>query len=263
MENINFKKLTYPLIIIGLLLILFFIFKPFTIVGSGERGVVTHFGKVDGVVGEGLNWYLPIYTSIKKMSVRVQKSDVKTEGASKDLQTVKLELVVNWHLNPEKANLVFQQVGSIEDIYEKVIAPAVNEVSKSSTAKKNAEEIITQRPLLKQDIDEGLQNRLAGYGVALDDVSIVNLDFSDEFNKAIEAKQVAEQDAKRSIFIAEKEKNEAQARINKAEGEATAQKLQVQSLTAELLQKIAIEKWNGVLPVYIGGGAPLPFLNIK
>lgn len=242
---------------------LFVSILPFTIIGAGERGVVVRLGKVQPhVLDEGFHFIVPFTDRVQKISVRVQKSDVKTSGASKDLQDVGLELVVNWHINASKANKVFQQIGNETAVLENIIAPAVSEMAKAATAKKTAEEIITKRQELKADIDKLLVSRLGNYGVTLNDVSIVDIKFSDEFNKAIESKQVAEQEAKQAIFRAEQAKNDAIARVNKAEGEAKAQQLQVQSLTPELLQKIALEKWNGVLPIYTGG-SPIPFLNIK
>ena len=130
-------------------------------------------------------------------------------------------------------------------------------MAKAATAKKTAEEIITKRQELKQDIDRLLVDRLGQYGIILSDVSIINIDFSAEFNKAIEAKQVAEQEAKQAIFRAEQAKNDATARVNMAEGQAKAQALQQQALSPELLQKMWIDKWNGVLPTYYGTSAPL------
>ena len=106
-----------------------------------------------------------------------------------------------------------------------------------------------------------LVSRLANYGIILSDVSIIDIKFSDEFNKAIEAKQVAEQEAKQAIFKAEQAKNDAVARVNMAEGQAKAQQLQQQALSPELLQKMAIDKWDGRFPTYMG--TTLPFLQIK
>ena len=265
MNNKNFNSI--KIIIVGIIALVVLMFSvsilPFTIIGAGQRGVIIRLGKVQPyVLNEGFHIITPFVDRVQKISVRVQKSDVKTSGASKDLQDVGLELVVNWHINSKKANNVYQQIGDETAVLENIIAPAVSEMAKAATAKKTAEEIITKRQELKADIDKLLVSRLDNYGVFLNDVSIVDIKFSDEFNRAIEAKQVAEQEAKQAIFRADQAKNDAIARVNKAEGEAKAQQLQVQSLTPELLQKIALDKWNGVLPIYTGG-SPIPFLNIK
>jgi len=159
--------------------------------------------------------------------------------------------------------VVYQQVGDLQDIVDRIISPAVSEVVKASTAQKNAEEIITLRPQLKGDIDARLAERLTSYNIVLDDISIVNVDFSKEFNAAIESKQVAEQESKKAQFIADKAIKEAEAMVNAAKGQAEAQKLQQQTLSSELLQKMAIDRWDGKLPTYLGAGSPVPFLNLK
>lgn len=246
------------------LLIVAFIFRPFTIVNAGERGVVMKFGKVqDQVLDEGLHPMIPMVTSIKKLSVRVQQNTFESDAASKDLQKITTELAVNWHVDPAKVNKVFQQVGDQQQIITGIITPAVSEVLKAATAKKTAEEIITKRTELKEEIDSNLKNRLSAYGLIVDDVSLVNFSFSPEFSKAIESKQIAEQEAKQAEFIAKKATQEAQAEINRAKGQAEAQRLQRQTLTAELLQKQAIEKWDGRFPTVMGGNGSVPLININ
>ncbi|NET72054.1 MAG: prohibitin family protein, partial [Sphaerospermopsis sp. SIO1G2] len=127
---------------------------------------------------------------------------------------------------------------------------------------KTAEEIITKRTELKKEIDTNLKERLASYGIIVDDVSLVNFSFSPEFSRAIEAKQIAEQEAKQASFIAQKATQEAQAEINRAKGQAEAQRLQRLTLTPELLQKQAIEKWDGRFPMVMGGDGAVPLINI-
>lgn len=244
-------------------IIFFFSINPFVQIGAGERGVVMNWGRVQNqILSEGLHLRVPFMQSVQKVSVRVQKSDVKTSGASKDLQDVGLELVVNWRINTDKVNRVYQLIGDEQAVLDNIILPAVSEMAKAASAKKTAEEIITKRQELKQDIDNLLVSRLANYGIILSDVSIIDIRFSDEFNRAIEAKQVAEQEAKQAIFKAEQAKNDAIARVNMAEGQAKAQQLQQQALTAELLQKMAIDKWDGRFPTYMGT-TTMPFLTIK
>ncbi|MDZ7958853.1 MAG: prohibitin family protein [Aulosira sp. DedQUE10] len=246
------------------LLILAFIFRPFTIVNAGERGVVMKFGKVqDQVLDEGLHPMMPIVTSIKKLSVRVQQNTFQSDAASKDLQKITTELAINWHVDPARVNKVFQQVGDQQQIIIGIITPAVSEVLKAATAKKTAEEIITKRTELKEEMDEHLKTRLLAYGLIIDDVSLVNFSFSPEFSKAIESKQIAEQEAKQAEFIAKKATQEAQADVNRAKGQAEAQRLQRQTLTAELLQKQAIEKWDGRFPMVMGGNGSVPLININ
>ncbi|MBW4502697.1 MAG: prohibitin family protein [Scytonema hyalinum WJT4-NPBG1] len=246
------------------LLLLAIIFRPFAIVNAGERGVLMQFGKVQNqVLDEGIHPILPVVTSVKRLSVRVHKNSFQADAASKDLQKITTELAINWHIDPTKANKIFQQVGDEEQIVNGIITPAVSEVLKAATAKKTAEEIITIRTKLKEEIDNNLRKRLAAYSLIVDDVSLVNFAFSPEFSRAIESKQIAEQEAKQAEFIAKKATQEAQAEINRAKGQAEAQRLQRQTLTPDLLQKQAIEKWDGHFPTVMGGNGTLPLININ
>jgi prohibitin 1 len=247
----------------GVLLFVFLFFRPFAIVNAGERGVVMRFGQVqDGVLNEGLHLVIPFITAVKNMSVRVQRSDIKAQAASKDLQDVTTEVALNWHIDPTKVNTVYQRVGDEVQILERIINPAVSEVLKAATAKKNVEEILLKRTELKQEIDQALKTRLSGYGLEVDDVSLVDFGFSPEFNKSIEAKQIAEQEAKQAEFVALKATKDAEAEVNRAKGQAEAQRLQKLTLTPDLLQKQAIEKWDGKFPTYMGGNGQLPFINL-
>lgn len=262
-SNNNFNYVFYIVGGIGFLLLITSL-RPFTIVNAGERGVVMKFGKVqDQVLDEGIHPIMPIVTSVKSLSVRVQQNTFQSDAASKDLQKITTELAVNWHVDPKKVNQVFQQIGDQEQITKGIITPAISEVLKAATAKKTAEEIITKRTELKDEIDQNLKTRLAAYNLIVDDVSLVNFAFSPEFGKAIEAKQIAEQEAKQAEFIAKKATQEAQADVNRAKGQAEAQRLQRLTLTPELLQKQAIEKWDGRFPMVMGGNGSLPLININ
>lgn len=261
-DNFPYKLITYSSL--GILLMLALIlFKPFVIVKAGERGVIMRFGKVqDVILDEGLNPIIPIVNSVKTLSVRVQKNDITAAASSKDLQDVKTEVALNWHINPEKVNTIYQRIGDEAEIVSRIINPAVSEIVKAATAQKNAEEIITKRKEVKQQIDVELQERLGDYGILVDDVSLVNVAFSAEFTKAIEAKQIAEQQAKQADYEALKAEKVAQAEINRAKGQAEAQRLQKLTLTPALLQKEAITKWDGKFPLVMGGEGALPFINI-
>lgn len=230
-------------------------------VGPGQRGVRVILGNaLDGELNSGPHLWFPFVFGIQKINVQVQKSDVKTSSSSKDMQEITTEIVVNWSLDPHKIVEVYRNVGDEEDIYAKIISPAVSEIMKAATAKRTAEEIITQRLSLKSDIDEGLKVRLAQYGVQPSDVSIVNLSFSTEFTHAIESKQIAEQEAKQAEYVALKAIQQAKAEVNRAKGQAEAQNLLKQTLTKEILQQKAIDKWNGAFPQVMGTQS-LPFIN--
>jgi regulator of protease activity HflC (stomatin/prohibitin superfamily) len=263
-NTINNSQLRFYLTTGIFLLILAIIFRPFAIVNAGQRGIVMRFGKVQNqILDEDIHFIVPIVTTVKKLNVRVQQNTFQADAASKDLQKITTEMAVNWHIDPDKANKVFQQVGDEEQIITGILTPAVSEVLKAATAKKTAEQIISLRTELKEEIDVNLKKRLASYGLIVDDVSLVNFAFSPEFNKAIESKQIAEQEAKQAEFIAQKATQEAQAEVNRAKGQAEAQKLQRQTLTPQLLQQQAITKWDGHFPTVMSGNGTLPLININ
>ncbi|MEG4056349.1 MULTISPECIES: prohibitin family protein [unclassified Microcoleus] len=265
MKTMQSVKYNLALYIVGgiVFIIAALILRPFTLVGPGERGVMMRFGKVqDAILDEGIHPILPIVTSVKTLSVRVQKTDLKADAASKDLQSITTDLAVNWNVDPAKVNQIYQQIGDEEKIVTSILSPAISEVLKAATSKKTAEEIITKRTELKTEIDNSLKKRLEPYGVIVRDVSLINFGFSPEFSKAIESKQIAEQEAKQAEFTVQKATQDAQAEINRAKGHAEAQRLQRQTLTAEILQQQAIEKWNGQFPTVMGGGGTLPLINI-
>lgn len=234
-----------------------------SVVGPGQRGIRFYFGKAsDDVESPGAYLWLPFFMGMKKIDVQVQKSEIKTSAASKDMQDITTEIAVNWKLSPEKVVATFKNVGDEDDILQRILVPAVSEVLKASSAKYTAEEILNKRMELKGAIDAGLKDRLNAYGIDLFDVSITQLSFTKGFEDAIEAKQVAEQRAKQAVYEAEQATQDAKAEIEKAKGQSEAQRLMKMSMTSETLQQRAIDKWDGHFPQVMGSGT-LPFLNIK
>jgi len=229
--------------------------KFFIIVNAGERGVLMQFGKVQKqVLGEGIHVILPTLYTVKKLSVRVQKQESSAEASSKDLQDVFTDVALNWHIIPEEANAIFQQIGDEKEVVARIIYPAVEEVLKAVMAKYTAEEIITKRGEVKAAVEDSLTLRLVTYHIAVDDISLVHVHFSERFSEAVEAKQIAEQEAKRGEFLALKAVKQAEAKVNLAKGEAEVQRLLRDNLTPELLERQAIEKWDGKLPLIVGDG---------
>jgi regulator of protease activity HflC (stomatin/prohibitin superfamily) len=236
----------------------------FVTVNPGYRGVIIQLGKVqENILEEGTYPIFPFITKVRPFDVRIQKTDIEASAGTKDMQSVATNITLNWHIEPSQVNRIFQTIGDEEEMVTRIITPALNEVLKAATPKRKAEEILTQRAALKQEIDLELKKRLAVYGIQVDGVALVNVAFSSEFSKAIEAKQVAEQEAKQAEYEAIKAEKEAKAEINRAKGQAEAQRLMQQSLTPELVQKQAIEKWNGQFPQVMTGSGTLPLININ
>jgi regulator of protease activity HflC (stomatin/prohibitin superfamily) len=237
-----------------LLLLLLVISSFFVIIDAGQRGVLLRFGEVqEQVLAEGIHTVIPLVDTVHKLSVRIQSQEISAEASSKDLQDVFTDVALNWHILPEEANLIFQEIGDQTAAVERIINPAVEEGLKAVIAKYTAEEIITRRSEVKANVDEALTTRLSVYHIVVDDISLVHVHFSERFREAVEAKQVAEQEVKRAEFIAIKAIREAEAKLNLARGEAAANQLLQGTLTPDLLQRQALERWNGNLPLIIGG----------
>lgn len=234
-------------------------------VGPTERGVRITFGQAgDESLLPGYYLWVPFILSMETMDVRIQRSDVKAPAASRDMQDVMTHVAINWSVDPATISTTYKTIGTEELILESIITPSLNEVLKSSISKKTAEELLTQRTMLKAEIDEALKLRLHKYGgIIVTDVSIVNFEFTPEFKDAIEKKQIAEQQAKQAEYLAQKALNDGRAMEKLAEGQAKAQALLRTSLTDDLLKKMAIEKWDGHFPTVMGGSGVVPFINFS
>jgi regulator of protease activity HflC (stomatin/prohibitin superfamily) len=260
------KPFFFILAIIGII-ILYFVINPFVIVGAGERGVVLNFGAVqESVLGEGLHLRIPIMQKIMKMDVRIHKSQTDAESVSKDLQDTKSTIAVNYHVAPDKANKVYQSIGT--EYKARIIDPAVQEVVKAITARYTAVELITQREKIRGEIKDLLNKRLSVYDILVDDFSIVNFRFSQQFEQAIESKQTAEQLAMKAQRDLERIKIEAEQKIASARAEAESLRLQKENVTPQLikLRQIeasikAIEKWDGHMPKITSNA--IPFIDVK
>jgi regulator of protease activity HflC (stomatin/prohibitin superfamily) len=271
----DFEELKYeirkgswkPVIIVGIVLFLLFAFKPWAQVGAGERGIVLNFGAVENtVLNEGIHFRVPIMQTVVIMDVQIQKAITDAGAASSDLQDVDLSVALNYHIIPDKANVVYQTIGV--DFKARIIDPAIQEVMKAVTARYTAEELITKRPAVSTEMKEALTQRMLESNIAVDAFSIVSFNFSQTFTDAIEAKQTAEQNALKAKRDLDRIRVEAEQTIAAATAEAEALRLQKMNISPDLieLRKIeanlkAIEKRNVNLPEVTGAGA-IPFIGV-
>ncbi len=195
------------------------------------------------------------------MTVQTQKDQVDASAASKDLQAVTSTIAVNYHLDGQFAVDIYQNVGTnYQDI---LLAPAIQNIFKETTAQYTAEELITNREKVRSQAEESLKAHLLNYHVIVESFNIVNFNFSPEFNAAIEAKQVAQQQVETAKQKLAQAQVDAQTALAAAKGQADAQAAvkNAGSLTPEYLQYLAITKWNGILPVVVGESSP--FVDIS
>jgi regulator of protease activity HflC (stomatin/prohibitin superfamily) len=261
----NTPKIIFHAILGIILLIILSSFWPLVSVGAGERGIVLNWGAVAGKVQQpGLNFRMPIMQDVVKMNVQIQKEQVKAEAASHDLQTVSADVALNYHLDANKIADIYRNVG--EDYKTKLIDPALQEAVKSVTANYTAEELITKREQVRSDIKDALSTKLSPSGLNVDEFNVINFDFSAQFNQAIESKVTAEQNALAAKNKLDQVKYEAQQRIEQANGEAQAIKIQASAIQsqggADYVKLQAIAKWDGKLPQYQLSGAT-PFIDVS
>ena len=254
-------------------------------VNPGERAVFSHWGSLDrwpGCFKEGLYFYNPFTTDMWELDVKVQKLEVKkATAASRDLQDVHSNVVVNFAVDGERCHLLVKEVGT--DFSDRVLVPAVHEVLKQATAHFPVAEIITQRAKLRTEILDGLRARLTRYHLVIHDVALTDFGFSPSFAKAIEQKQVEEQGVQRKEYERQQAEKDGQAKLALATGQAAANlaiaraeadgnllkakataegnRLVRESLTAELISFKTVESWDGRLPQIVGSGA-IPLLNL-
>jgi regulator of protease activity HflC (stomatin/prohibitin superfamily) len=257
---------------IGIAILVFIVFiilwGTFVIVPAGHRGVVLWWGSVEKrIMGEGLNLKAPFAETVIKVDVKVQPHPFKEiDAASKEYQMVKLTGMMNFHIDPGYVNDLYQRVGL--DFANKVIDPAFNDFVKEVVPTYLITEILPKREEIRRRAMEKLGQNLERYHIIVDDIYIANIRFSPEYEKAIEAKQVAQQQVetqRQVLFQREIEaqqkvataKGEAESILVVAQGQAKANEILSRAISPILVQYRGIEKWNGVLPQVSGGALPL------
>jgi regulator of protease activity HflC (stomatin/prohibitin superfamily) len=231
------------------------------IIPAGSVGVVTRWGAVNRVAYPGLGMRIPIAEGVVRMDVRTLKDEADATAASRDLQVVSSKIAINYHLDGNYAVSVYQNIGpNYKDV---VIAPAIQNIFKATTAQYTAEQLITQREAVRLQAEQALTAQLAVYHVIVENFNIVNFDFSPEFNAAIEQKQVAQQQVETAKQRLAQAQVDAQSAVAQAQGQADAQKAlkDTGALSPEYLQYLFLNKWNGVLPSVMGGAQP--FIDVS
>lgn len=252
------------LIIVGIIVF----FSSIATVPTGFVGIKTRFGQVQqDVIQEGFNFKAPFIEKIVKIDCRTQKSEVVTEASSKDLQKISnIKIVVNFNVNKNKATEIYKEVGI--DYQAVLIQPAILESIKQGMSQYTAEQLITKRSEVADVILNLLKEKLEEKGIAITALNITDLSFSKEFDKAVEDKQIVEQETQKAQYELEKAKVENEKKIENAKADAEVMKQQNKEITDEYLelkklevQQKIIEKWDGKLPTTTS--ETIPFLNIK
>ena len=250
----NLKKIIIPVLVAAAVLIVGA--SSLHAVPAGHSGVVTRFGAVDQqVLSEGLHVVLPFVTRVVDINNQVMKAEVTSNSASQDLQTVNSTVALNYRIDSQSAANVYQNIGvNYENV---VVIPAIQEAVKSVMAQYTAEELITMRQTVGNEMQQNISEKLVPYGFSTESVNIVDFQFSEEFNAAIEAKQTAQQNALKAEQDLARVKVEAEQAITQAQAEAESYRLKSQELTDEMIMMEFIDKWDGKLPTVVSDGQAL------
>ena len=260
--------------IVTFIIIIIIMSESVVIVQAGHRGVVLYVGAVENrVLGEGLHFIVPFAEQVIQLEVRTLKFQADASAASNDLQEVATVIAVNYHINPNDANVIYQQLGA--DYSDRIIAPTIQESVKASVAKFNAEELITKRETAKGVIASAIRNTLSARDINVENVFITDFKFSEAFATQIEQKVVAfqkyltEQNNLKSVQVIANQtvvQAQAQARANvaRASGEGQAIKIITEQLrqSPQYLQWQSINRWNGQMPYSLGGSGAFPFFQL-
>ncbi len=247
-----------------LLIIIGFIFcNPLAIVGVGERGVKVTLGKVSPQsFTEGVHFVMPFISKIHKMDVKTQKSNIATTVFTRDIQQARLTYVINYNLQPENTHKMYKEVG--KNYKDTILIPTVEGVVKNVIGGWQATDLIANRAKATSDILLKLQEQLDDNYISVTDFNITDIDYSDSFEKAVEAKTVAEQEALKAKNKTVQVQEEARQKVISAEAEAKSMAIRANALTQNknLVEYEAVQKWDGKLPEYMMGNS-VPFVNLK
>lgn len=238
----------------------------FEVVDTGYRGIETRFGEVVGEpLPEGLHFYNPFTSDIREYAVREDKWSDKTAIFTKDTQRVDIEFAVVFYPDPTKVHTLFREVGRDSDLAEKIIRPVVLGSIKDAIGQVIADELVSKRELVTRDALREVQENLKARNVIVTDLQFTNLDFDDAYEKAVEQKVVAIQQAQRAKNESVRIDEEAKQKVTTAQAEAEAMRIKSQALAQNkgLVDFEAVQKWDGKLPQYMFGSQTMPFIDLR
>ncbi len=256
------KLLGMPMIVLMLLVCFLVMCNPFVMVGPGERGIKITLGQVQPEsYGEGLHTIFPFIQKFRTMDVKTQRNTLNTQVYTKDIQQARITYVINYNLQPDKVNKLFQEIGM--DYESKILTPVVEGTIKDIIGKWNAQDLIANREKATSDILFKLQEQLKNNYISVTDFQMTDINYSKVFEQAIESKVTAEQDALKAKNKTVQVQEEARQKVIAAEAEAKSMAIRAQALSQNksLVQYEAVQKWDGKMPQYMLGNS-VPFINM-
>lgn len=256
------KNLAVPVMVVLLLVVFIIICNPIAIVGVGERGVKVTLGQVSPQsYTEGIHLITPFISKIKNMDVKTQKTYIETDLYTKDIQQATISYVINYNLQPQNAHKMYREVGL--GYVDNILMPVVEGTIKDVIGRWNAQDLVANRETATIDILEKLQKQLASRYINVTGFQITDINYSGGFERAIESKVTAEQEALKAKNRTVQIQEEAKQKIISAEAEAKSMAIRANALTQNkaLVEYEAVQKWDGKLPEYMLGNS-MPFINI-
>ena len=250
------------LAILSLITATVIIANPFAMVGPGERGVKVTLGKVSPEsYPEGIHLITPFISKMKTMDVKTQKNNIETSVYTKDIQQARISYVINYNLVPEMAYKMYQEIGM--DYRNKILVPVAEGVIKDVIGKWNAQDLVANREVATNDILEKLIDQVKDKYINVTGFQIININYSSVFEKAIESKVTAEQEALKAKNKTVQIQEEAKQKVIAAQAEAKSMAIRAQALSQNksLVEYEAVQKWDGKMPQYMMGNT-VPFINI-
>lgn len=269
-EDYIYKTIKYIILVLIVIFVIITFFNSFKTIPTGFVGVKTRFGQVqDTMLNEGLNLKVPFIEKIVLMDCRTQKTEYTMEASSKDLQKISnFKIAINYNITNDTANKLYRSVGV--DYKSIIVEPAIQEAMKATVANYTAEELITKRNEVSEFALNKLSPKLQENGITLTSLNILDLAFSNEFDTAVEQKQIVEQETQKAQYELEKARVENQKKIENAQADAEVMAAQNAQITDNYLklkeienQKAMIEKWNGQLPTTITGSDVSSIFNVN
>ena len=252
-----------PILILCLLVCFLVMCNPFVMVGPGERGIKIRLGEVEPeCYGEGLHFIFPFIQKFRTMNVKTQKNALTTAVYTKDIQKAKITYVINYNVQPDKVNKLFQEVGM--EYQSTILIPVVEGTIKDIIGKWNAQDLIANREKATGDILFKLQTSLKDNYINVTDFQMTEINYSEVFERAIESKVTAEQEALKAKNKTVQIQEEAKQKVIAAEAEARSVAIRAQALSQNksLVQYEAVQKWDGKMPQYMMGNS-VPFINVS
>lgn len=237
-------------------------FSGISIIDTGYRGIKTRFGEVIGEpLPEGIYFYNPITTEIKPIDTKVQRNALKMSAYTKDVQQAELSVTINSSVDDNTAHLLYKEIGV--DYKTKVLIPQILKAVKDTIGKWEADLLVSNREKASDEILASLKTSLAPAHILVQSVVIEDINYSSQFERAIEEKQIATQDAIKAKNKTKQIEEEANQKILSAQAEAESMRIRSEALSKNqnLVAYEAVQKWDGKLPVNMYGSAPIPFID--